>query len=392
MGKGRAAQTRRTQHSEGAPRNPGSESPVDVALVITTLKVGGAERFVVRLANELCSVLRVEIWVLCGMEDRPLLEAVDERVHVRLNSKLRSHPGRIVWTTRQLRRVRPRIVQSLLWEADFVCAIASWFTGYRGLFVSERGDRWTTELRHRLLDRVLVFPIARGAIANSSAAERSLVTSGWHRGEIAVIYNGLPPIVPQRESCEMRRALEIPEGAKIVGMVSRMVWEKGWLQLVEASALIHGNRPETLFIAVGGGRDSAIVKEAVEERFLSEAWRFCGEVENPADYVQLFDVACLPSMRGDGEACPNALLEYMALGKAIVASEVGGIPDLVAASDSSAGVLVRPGDVDQLTREIDALLEHPDQRQTLSTNALRRSRDFTITRVAHQYLGAWGLS
>jgi glycosyltransferase involved in cell wall biosynthesis len=360
--------------------------------VITTLKVGGAERFVVRLANELCHTLRVEIWVLCGMEDRPLLATIDERVHVRLNSKLRSHPGRIVWTTRQLRRVRPRVVQSLLWEADFVCAIASWLTGYRRLFVSERGDRWTTGPRQRLLDRTLVFPIARGAIANSSAAERSLVTSGWRRGEIAVIHNGLPPIAPQRESCEVREALDIPEDAKIVGMVSRMVWEKGWLQLVEASAVIHRNRPETLFIAVGGGRDSAIVHKAVEDRSLSKAWRFCGEVENPADYVQLFDVACLPSMRGDGEACPNALLEYMAMGKAIVASDVGGIPDLVDPRGSHAGVLVKPGDVDQLTHEIDALLEYPDRRQTMSANALRRSRDFTIARVARQYVGAWGLS
>jgi glycosyltransferase involved in cell wall biosynthesis len=238
----------------------------------------------------------------------------------------------------------------------------------------------------------LVFPIARGAIANSSAAERSLVTSGWRRGEIAVIHNGLPPIAPQRESCEVREALDIPEDAKIVGMVSRMVWEKGWLQLVEASAVIHRNRPETLFIAVGGGRDSAIVHKAVEDRSLSKAWRFCGEVENPADYVQLFDVACLPSMRGDGEACPNALLEYMAMGKAIVASDVGGIPDLVDPRGSHAGVLVKPGDVDQLTHEIDALLEYPDRRQTMSANALRRSRDFTIARVARQYVGAWGLS
>lgn len=375
---------------EDVPCGDFPSGQVDVVLAITTLMVGGAEHFVVRLANELCRSLQVEIWVLCGSEDRPLLAAIDRRVRVRLNSKLRSQPGRILWTVRRLRRVQPRIVQSFLWEADFVCAIAARATGYRDLFVSERGDRWTTRWQQRLLDRAAIFPAACAAIANSSAAERSLVSSGW-RGEIAVIHNGLPPVRADRPGGEVRAALDLPESARIVGMVSRMVWEKGWLDLVEASAAIRRQRPDTYFVAVGGGRDLGSVQAAVADRSLSEAWRFCGEVVNPADYVQLFHVACLPSMRGDGEACPNALLEYMAQGKAIVATRAGGIPDLVEADGYQAGVLTEPGDVEQLTEEVLRLLSHPELLEMLSTNALRRSRDFTIGHAARKYVDVWGL-
>jgi glycosyltransferase involved in cell wall biosynthesis len=361
---------------------------VDVALVITTLMVGGAERFVVRLANELCPSLRVEIWILCGYEPRPLQAAVDDRVRVRLNVDLESQAGRILWTTRLLRAERPRIVQSFLWEADFVCAVAARFAGHSDLFVSERGDRWATRWQQRLLDRLAVFPTARAVIANSSAAAEKLVASGWRR-DINVIHNGLPPVRVGRPAGEVRASLGLEPGTPVVGMVARMVTEKGWLDLVEASIAVRRRHPRAAFVAVGDGPHLDLVQKAAVETSMTAAWRFVGRVENPADYIQLFDVACLPSMR---EACPNVILEYLAMGRAVVASRAGGIPELAQGDGLCAGVLIDPGDADRLGEEISRLLTDPDARGKLEDHARRRSQRFTIGNVAREYVDTWGLS
>lgn len=361
---------------------------MDVALVITTLMVGGAERFVVRLANELCPTLRVEIWILCGYEPRPLQAAVDDRVRIRLNVDLESQAGRVLWTTRLMRAERPRLVQSFLWEADFVCAVAARFAGYSDLFVSERGDRWATRWQQRLLDRVAVFPTARAVIANSAAAAEKLVASGWRR-DIHVIHNGLPPVRTDRSADEVRAALELTADAPVIGMVARMVTEKGWLDLVEASIDVRRRHPRAVFVAVGDGPHMDLVQKAVAEKSMMAAWRFAGRVDNPADFIQLFDVACLPSMR---EACPNAILEYLAMGRAIVASRTGGIPELVQGDGLRAGVLIEPGNRDRLGEEISRLLANPDARQDLEEHARRRSQRFTIGHAARQYVDAWGLS
>ena len=183
-----------------------------------------------------------------------------------------------------------------------------------------------------------------------------------------VVYNGM-------DVERLARAADAsPDGTRpngpSVGMVGNLDSRKNPALLVEALAAVRAAVPDVQALLVGAFRDpgyEASVRTRVRELGLGDAVTVTGFVANPFPLVRRLDVLAHPARR---DPFPLALLEGMALGRPIVASAVGGIPEMI--EDGVSGLLVPPDDAGALSAALIALLRDPGRRTRLGTAARER--------------------
>ena len=180
--------------------------------------------------------------------------------------------------------------------------------------------------------------------------------------KLQVIFNGID-IEAYKQSNEYfirRENLNIPEDAFVIGMVGRISKQKAPDIFVEAAKKIKEEIKNAYFIIVGGGDMENEIKEYISAHNMQNCFHITGWVENPMEYVKLFDVACLLSRwEGFGLVLP----EYMLAGKPIVASKVDAIPDIITSGEN--GILVEPDNSEEVKNEILKLYENKNFRKKL---------------------------
>jgi len=169
----------------------------------------------------------------------------------------------------------------------------------------------------------------------------------------------------------MRRKLGIAEGDLVVGTTGRLTPVKGHRHLIEAAGNIVDARPNTTFVFLGDGELSDELKNMASRLGMKEKVKFLGWRPDVAEVMSVFDLFVLPSLN---EGMGRVLVEAMALGKPIVASDVGGIPDLVVHGKN--GCLVPPGDAQSLSAAIRDLLENPEKRKRMGENGKKIAADY----------------
>jgi len=131
---------------------------------------------------------------------------------------------------------------------------------------------------------------------------------------------------------------------------------------------------------VGGAGDEDARKEQVRAMHLEQEITFCGLQSDVYGFLEAADCFILPSVY---EGMPVTLVEAMGCGMPIVASRVGGVPDMI--NDGEQGLLIQPT-VEELTEAIIKLMENDDLRATLGRNALLRSPEFSAENMAEGYM------
>lgn len=168
------------------------------------------------------------------------------------------------------------------------------------------------------------------------------------------------------DSAWMKRELGVPEGNLLVGTTGRLTHIKGHRYLIEAARKIVDKRPDTTFVFLGDGELLNELKNMASRLGIEENVKFLGWRPDVAELMSAFDVFVLPSLN---EGMGRVLVEAMALGKPIVASNVGGIPDLVI--DGKNGFLVPAADVETMAARIRELLDDPGKREEMGNTGRR---------------------
>jgi glycosyltransferase involved in cell wall biosynthesis len=230
------------------------------------------------------------------------------------------------------------------------------------------------------LDRHLVGPRAQAVIAVSALdRQRMIERERLPAARVVLQPNGIAP-VPPVDAGRLRVELGCGPETPIVGFVGRLSPEKRVDLLLEAFARLEVGSTAPLCAIVGSGPDEAHVRLLTTQLGIADRVRFLGHRDDALELVAGFDVAVLPS---DREGCPLAVLEYMALGRAIVATRVGGVPDLVA--DGAQALLVDRGDSVQLAQAIDRLLADDGLRAALGASARDvQQADFDLDAVVRR--------
>jgi glycosyltransferase involved in cell wall biosynthesis len=179
---------------------------------------------------------------------------------------------------------------------------------------------------------------------------------------VSLIYNGvdLERYDHQEPCCTLREEYGMPDGSQIVGVVARLEPEKGHPTLLEAWPAVVREFPDAYLLVVGEGSRLEALGEQTRELGITKRVVFTGRRDDIPAVTAALDVAVLPSYR---EAQGLTVLEAMALSRPVVASNVGGIPEMV--EDGITGILVPPHDADALSTAIRRLLRDHQLADTL---------------------------
>ena len=224
----------------------------------------------------------------------------------------------------------------------------------------------TTDLKMRAynqLDRVSLRKPAR-LVTVSRTFERQLTGRGIAPSRITVLQNAVDPQWAERvrntDRVEARRRLGIAPGEPVLLSVGRMSREKAHIDLIQCFAILRKQGREARLILVGDGPERPHLTQAAGAGVI-----FTGQVHDTTSYYAAADVLVLPSLT---EGSPNVLLEAMAAGIPVVATEVGGIPEIVCHRESA--LLAPPQRPDLLAETIEEVLSSPELRQSLTAHAL----------------------
>ncbi len=251
-----------------------------------------------------------------------------------------------------LRRESIDVLHAHMPRASVPGTILGRLAGVPVIVSHEHGWSFQGKPLRRLLDRLLV---ARGS-------DVLLAVSEWDRRQmieverisadrIRILPNGIPSVLD--EVPDVRGELGVAPEVGLIGAVGRLYPEKGYDDLIEAMALLkqRASGPFRCLI-LGYGPEEGRLRALIGELDLLEEVRLVGFREDIQAVTRALDVAVLSSKN---EGSPLAVMEYMASGAPIVATAVGGVPELI--EDGVHGLLVRPGDPVELAAAIRRLLD-----------------------------------
>jgi glycosyltransferase involved in cell wall biosynthesis len=363
-------------------------APVRVCFVIDQLARAGTETQLLALIRGLNRRRVVPYLCLLRGEDpaSQALEPTDCPVWRMGVGRLRSPATltKAIGFVHFLRRERIDVVQAYFADSAYFALPLAWLAGVRHRIRTRNNlGHWLTPA-HRLLARCL-NPVVTRTLTNCDAARRAFLESERPRPEsVIVLENGV----------DAERFLDLPvpgeahrtEG-RCVGAVANLRPVKGLDIFLRAAAQIVGEYPDVHFRIAGEGPMRGALEREAEEKGLKSRFSLCGAVGDMPGFLTGLDIAVLCS---HAEGMPNAVLEYMAAGRPIVATSVGAVPELI--EDGEHGLLVPPNDDRALTAAIARLLDDPALARRLGRQARARvqqrySRQAMIRRFEEFYTG-----
>jgi len=357
-----------------------------LALVDRTLGFGGAERLALAIAKRLDRTA-FESYVCFTRRQAPEIVEELERADVRVFQLGRSSRADVAAWRRFRQFLRSEHIDVVHAHKFGSNVWASTVGRGDAAVVIAHEHSWSFEGQplRRLADRELVARRADVllAVSNSDRA-RMVAVEGIDPARIRVIPNGIPAL-PRRSRADLRAELGLPAHTPLLGAVGGLRRPKAYEDLVRAAALLRREFPDLHVVIAGGGPERQRLESAIGAAGLAGTVTLLGARRDVADVLAAVDVAVSSSV---SEGSPLSVLEYMAAGKAIVATCVGGVPDLI--RDGVHGLLVPPAEPQQLAAAIAALLHEPLRRDRLGRAARRRQRtefdlDSTVRRLELLY-------
>jgi len=271
--------------------------------------------------------------------------------------------------------------------------LAAYMTGKNLKVISHvRGLNRTRRFRRKLLNRALFRRISR-IIAVSHAVRDDIVRTNWMSfpDKVITIYNGID--VQSYTDCslspeEARIRLGLPDKEVFVyGTVGRLAETKGQRILLEAFARVYEKYPKSWLVIAGKGRLESELRSLAVELNIHERVLFLGYRTDVPVVLRACDVFVLPSI---AEGLPGALLEAMSTGVPVIASRVGGVPEILNSPD--AGTMVSPSSVDELANAMERLYNMDEVERNDIGKALRErvrvefTKEKMISAMTREYL------
>jgi glycosyltransferase involved in cell wall biosynthesis len=178
----------------------------------------------------------------------------------------------------------------------------------------------------------------------------------------------------------LRRRLEI-DSQFIIGMVATFAENKDYETYFSAAQLLLGKRDDITFLAIGEHTDSFAAKGLIPSDLIHR-FRFVGKMREIESFISIMDICVLTTFT---EGISNSIMEYMALGKPVIATDGGGTKEILL--DRKTGFLISPSSPDELAAKIELLLENEELRITMGNAGLSRIKScFSIDKMVSEYI------
>ncbi len=281
-----------------------------------------------------------------------------------------------------LREHKVDLLQSHGYKSHVLCALLRrktdlpWLAFVHGWTAENFKIRCYTALEHLIL-------LGADQVVAVSASLRSRLLSPV-RAKCRVIPNAVDvgELRGETPDRDVRAEFDIPAQALVAGVVGRLSPEKGQIHFLRALAEARRSEPRLYGLLVGDGQERTLLEAEARSLGLAGNLVFTGHVRGLAPFYRAMDIQVLPS---HSEGMPNAALEGMLLGRPLIASKVGGVPEVV--EDGHTGILLSPGDEPALARALSALAGDPARRAALGAAGQKRAtKHFTPRARAERIL------
>ena len=323
--------------------------------------VGGMETSVIRLARELPQT-SFRMSVLCPFESFVTSELRSAGCHV-LIAPVRDDPS---WEAAQAAAAYVQdehvdVVHAHLANAHVLGAVVSSLTQRPCLATIHGRSLTMLDLEaHRLADTMHMCVVCNVAYSHAR-------TLGVARDRLYLIPNGVP-FADAKATVDVRDVLGVASDVPVVGFVGRLSPEKSPEAFLRMAWLVAHQHPTVTFAIIGNGILRGELQQMARAFDIADRVRFLGERH---DVRGLLSSLTLLALTSRAEGMPLALMEAMAEGIPVVATAVGGVPELV--EHDRSGLLVGPGDITQMAEYVVALLDDAQRRRALGEYAQSRA-------------------
>lgn len=374
------------QRSRKVKKNQkGKGEIMKILFLIDSLSRGGKERRMIELMKGLIRGKEVET-VLVILSDKVEYEEVfdlDLPIHT-IARKSKKDLTVISRLYHLCRRIKPDIIHSWGTLSGVYAIPAAKRLGIKLI----NGNITNASLNLKLTNKRffltrLTYPFADMIIGNSLAGLRAYRTPA---AKSECVYNGFDfrRIRGLENPGAIRRRLKI-RTEKVVGMVGAFHDRKDYKSYLEAAIQLLETREDITFLAIGDGPNRKPCEASVPAKFQNRIL-FPGLIQQVESVMQLFDVGVLSTnTKVHGEGVSNAIMEYMALSKPVVATHGGGTPEILL--DQETGFLVEPFAPENMAEKIGFLLDHSEEAKQMGRRGRKRiEQEFSLPKMTENYL------
>jgi sugar transferase (PEP-CTERM/EpsH1 system associated) len=350
-----------------------------------SLDVGGLERNVMNQVKQ-ASRLKQRVTIICLERPGELANLVKENGAevICLNKPPGIKLGLVSKLKNILRELRPEVVHTHQIATLFYGGPAARLAGVPVVVHTEHGqEKYAQQFKTRMLARIGVYfantffclteDMAGAIRKNSIAPDR----------KIRVIFNGIDTaqFLQPCDTKAVRQSLNIPPDAPVIGTCARLTEIKRQDVLIRAFTKVHAQFPAAHLLLVGDGPLRGDLEKLAEAQGLKDVVHFAGYQSPTTPFVQAMSIFALTSR---SEGMPQAAIEASVCGLPVVASKVGGLPELI--EDGKTGILFPVGDESALAEALCGLLADPQKARAMGDAARQRAvSKFDIARMADDY-------
>lgn len=222
-----------------------------------------------------------------------------------------------------------------------------------------------SSFKHKVIDRLNAYFFSDQLITVSEDLEKFLLNCGINDSILQVVHNGVAvdETRPTEKKELIKAAFGIPKDAFVIGTLGRMVPVKGHDYFLQGAKEIIAKKPDVYFVICGGGPLLERSQEWLSSENLNDNIKIIGFRKDPYNIINCFDIFALTSLH---EGIPMVLLEAMFLGKPIVTTAVGGIPEFIV--NNTTGITIPAKSVADFSAACLELLKNDSLRESLARN------------------------
>jgi glycosyltransferase involved in cell wall biosynthesis len=282
-----------------------------------------------------------------------------------------------------LRDLRIDVIHTHNTQPFFDGTIGAMLAGVRTVIHTDHARAFPDKLRYMVAEWAMSLYAYRVVGCSEHTSEQLMRYEKIPKRKIVTIPNGIDgsrfDLTIDRQA--KRRELGIHEQGSVIGLAVRLSDQKGITFLLQAMPRILAKHPDTTLLIAGDGDLRTDLEREAQQIGIAARVKFCGPRKDIPELLKLLDLYVLPSK---WEGLPMVILEAMAAGCPIVATDVGG--NSTAVVDGVTGALVPPQDPGALAEAVIRLLDSPELLQTYAANAKQRFRErFSAETMARQY-------